>query len=155
MAKLAQIGDVAPCHGHTEWFTDLLELGTNPKRQRRRPLFNTSKNAPFRCRMRKLWPKQWWRVCWIRGWRDSWVGDELQLGEDHGVGVSSVTMSSSRALLVITLWKYELRMWCEWKCILVWKCKQKAKENSWYVVEIMALSFRLYFERENRKTSYE
>jgi hypothetical protein len=95
MVKLAQIGDPAPCRGHIEWSTDLLELGPDPKRRRRRPLSNTSKNAPFQCRMRELWPKQWWCVCWIRGWHGSWVGDELQLREDHNVGVSSVTMSSS------------------------------------------------------------
>jgi hypothetical protein len=95
MAKLVQIGDAAPCRSHTEWSTDLLELGPDPKRRRRRPLSNASKNAPFRCRMRELWPKQWRRVCWIRGWRDSWVGDELQLGEHHSVGISSVAMSSS------------------------------------------------------------
>jgi hypothetical protein len=73
MAKLAQIGDAAPCRGHTEWSTDLLELGLDPKRRRRHPLSNASKNAPFWCRMRELWPKQWRRVCWIRGWRGSWV----------------------------------------------------------------------------------
>jgi hypothetical protein len=95
MVKLAQIGNATPYHGHTEWSTDLLELGPDPKRRHRRPLPNASKNAPFRCRMRKLWPKQGRRVCWIWGRRDSWVGDELQLGEDHGVGVSSVAMSSS------------------------------------------------------------
>jgi hypothetical protein len=97
MAKLAQIGDAAPCYGHIEWSTDLLELRLDPKRRRHRPLSNASKNAPFWCRMRELWPKQWRRVCWIRGWRGSWVGDELQLGEDHDVGVSSVAMSSSQA----------------------------------------------------------
>jgi hypothetical protein len=95
MTKLAQIGDAAPCRGHTEWSMDLVELGPDPKRWHRRPLSNASKNAPFQCRMRKLWPKQWRRVYWIRGWRDSWVGDELQLGEDHDVGVSSMAMSSS------------------------------------------------------------
>jgi hypothetical protein len=95
MAKLAQIGDAAPCRGHTEWSTNLLELVLDPKRWHRRPLSNASKNAPFWCRMRELWPKQWRRVCWIRGWRGSWVGDELQLGEDHNVSVSSVAMSSS------------------------------------------------------------
>jgi hypothetical protein len=95
MAKLAQIGDAAPCRGHTEWSTDLLELGQDPKWRRRRPHSNASKNALFWCRMRELWSKQWRRVCWIRGWRGSWVGDELQLGEDHSVGVSSIAMSSS------------------------------------------------------------
>jgi hypothetical protein len=74
---------------------DFLELGPYLKRRHHRPLSNASKNAPFRCRMRKLWPKQWWRVCWICGRCGSWVGDELQLGEDHGVGVSSVAMPSS------------------------------------------------------------
>jgi hypothetical protein len=95
MAKLAQIGDTAPWRGHTEWSTDLLELGPDPKRRRRRPLSNASKNALFWYRMRELWPKQWRHVCWIWGWRGSWVGDELQLGKDHNVGVSSVAMSSS------------------------------------------------------------
>jgi hypothetical protein len=47
MAKLAQIGDAAPYHGHTEWSTDLLELGPEPKRLRHRPLSNASKNTPF------------------------------------------------------------------------------------------------------------
>jgi hypothetical protein len=95
MAKLAQIGDAAHFRGHTEWSMDLLELRPDPKRWRRRPLSNASKNGPFWCRMRELWPKQWRRVCWIRGWRGSWVGNELQLGEDHNVGVSSMAMSSS------------------------------------------------------------
>jgi hypothetical protein len=99
MAKLTQIGDATPYRGHTEWSTDLLELGLDPKRRRRRPLSNASKNILFRCRMRKLWSKQWRRVCWIRGWRGRWVGDELQLGEDHNVGVSSVAMSSSYQMI--------------------------------------------------------
>jgi hypothetical protein len=95
MTKLAQIGDTTPCCGHTEWSTDLLELGPDPKWWRHHPLSNTSKNTLFQCHMIKLWPKQWRRVCWIRGWHGSWVGDELQLGEDHNVSVSSVVMSSS------------------------------------------------------------
>jgi hypothetical protein len=98
MAKLAQIGDAAPWCGHTKWSTYLLELGPDPKRWRRRPLSNASKNVLFWCRMRELWPKQWRRVCWIRGWRGSWVGDELQFGKDHNVGVSSVAISSSVSL---------------------------------------------------------
>jgi hypothetical protein len=95
MAKLAQIGDTAPCRGHIEWSTDLMELGPYPKQRRRRPLSNASKNALFWCRMIELWPKQWRRVCWIRGWHGSWVGVELQLREDHNVDVSSVAMSLS------------------------------------------------------------
>ena len=55
-------------------------------------------------------------------------------------------LPTRRALFVITSWKCEFRMWCEWECILIEQCKQKTKESSRCVVEIMALSFRPYFE---------
>ena len=86
MAKLAQIGDAAPCRGH-RMIHGPSGAGTRSKTTASSSPFQHIKNGPFRCRMRKLWPKQWRR--------GSWVGNELQLGEDHGVGVSSMAMFSS------------------------------------------------------------
>jgi hypothetical protein len=106
----------------TEWSTYVLELGPDLKRQRRRLLSNASKNAPFQCHMRKLWPEQWRCVYWIRGRRGSWVGDELLLREDHGVGVSSIVMSSSHRLCraqSCQRWRLRLKSLSSWCSLCV------------------------------------
>jgi hypothetical protein len=147
MAKLAQIGDAAPWCGHTKWSTDLLELGLDPKWWRRRPLSNASKNALFWCRMRELWPKQWRRVCWIRGWCGSWVGDELQLGKDHNVGVSSVAMSSSWCLFN-NLYLGEIRLYVG--LLLRWlRLWQSTFDSSKIHVYYYSSGPRVSFERFN------
>jgi hypothetical protein len=102
--KRPKTGDAAPSCSHTEWSTRLLELGPEPKEAPHRHDSNASKNTLFGRRMREILLVRCKHVGWIRTELAVQLDDDMKLGDEAGLCMSSVVMSSSTSNLS---WKGE------------------------------------------------
>jgi len=72
-------GDATSCHGHMEWCTNLLDLGSKPKEASHHQVSNASENTLFWHRMREISSFECRAIGWIRMHGPTWAWSFLEV----------------------------------------------------------------------------